>query len=77
MPHAAKTLFADRVVYVRGECKHVAFVTKTFDDDPHKANLVAYCPEGHIWFEADEVMFGATAEDGSNRMCYFVNPEDC
>lgn len=78
--HAAKTLFADPVVYfpptpADGVSKpHVAFVMKTHDDDPHMGCLVFYCPATHTWKEAYNVKFGKTDTGDA----YFVNQgDDC
>ncbi len=69
MPHPAKTLHGDRVIFFKAgnPTGHVAFVTFVHSD--HCASLVCYCPVSHAWFEVTSIMFGKS--DSS----YFVNPE--
>lgn len=69
--HPARTILHEQVCYVPvGKNPHLAFVIKTFDDDPHSAVLVYYCPLTRSWRETERVRFG---QDGSRD--YYVNPE--
>jgi hypothetical protein len=69
--HPARTILHEQVCYVpQGKDAHLAFVIKTFDDDPHSAVLVYYCPFTHSWRETERVRFGE-ADDRD----YYVNTE--